>query len=67
MKNRPVAYKTLDELRDQIIVKLSDPETGALFITRAHEIVFGTLISRAEGQGAPEGKFKVVLTNPLPN
>ena len=67
MKNRPVVYKTLDELRDQIIEKISDPETGALFITRAHEIVFGTLISRAEGQDAPEGKYKVVLTNPLPN
>ena len=67
MKNRPVVYKTLDELRDQIIEKITDPETGALFITRAHEIVFGTLIPREVGKDAPEGKFKVVLTNPLPN
>lgn len=67
MKNKNIVYKTLDELRDQIIEKLSNSQTGTLFTTRAHEVVFGTLIPRAEGEDAPEGKYKVVLTNPLPN
>ena len=50
-----------------IIDRLNDPNGSALSVTRAHEAMFGTLIPRAEGEDAPEGKYKVVLTNPLPN
>ena len=47
--------------------RLSDPNGNEISITRAHEAMFGTLIPRAVGEDAPEGKYKVVLTNPLPN
>ena len=62
-----IAYRTLDELKKHIMDKLNDPNGSALSITRAHEAMFGTLIPRAVGEDAPEGKYKVVLTNPLPN
>jgi len=62
-----VTYRTLDELKKHIVDKLNDPNGSALSVTRAHEAMFGTLIPRAVGEDAPEGKYKVVLTNPLPN
>ena len=62
-----IAYRTLDELKKHILDKLNDPNSSALSVTRAHEAMFGTLIPRAVGEDAPEGKYKVVLTNPLPN
>ena len=62
-----IAYRTLDELKKHIIDRLNDPKGSALSVTRAHEAMFGTLIPRAVGEDAPEGKYKVVLTNPLPN
>ena len=66
MKNQ-IAYRTLEELKKHIIDRLNDPNGSALSITRAHEAMFGTLIPRAVGEDAPEGKYKVVLTIPLPN
>ena len=66
MKNQ-IAYRTLEELKKHIIDRLNDPNGNDLSITRAHEAMFGTLIPRAVGEDAPEGKYKVVLTNPLPN
>ena len=62
-----IAYRTLDELKKHIMDKLNDPNGNAISVTRAHEAMFGTLIPRAVGEDAPEGKYKVVLTNPLPN
>ena len=62
-----VAYRTLDELKKHIMDKLNDPNGNAISVTRAHEAMVGTLIPRAVGEDAPEGKYKVVLTNPLPN
>ena len=62
-----IAYRTLDELKKHIIDRLNDPNGSASNVTRAHEAMFGTLIPRAVGEDAPEGKYKVVLTNPLPN
>ena len=66
MKHK-IAYRTLEELKKHIIDKLNDPNGNAISVTRAHEAMFGTLIPRAVGEDAPEGKYKVVLTNPLPN
>ena len=66
MKDK-IAYRSLDELKKHIMDRINDPNGSPLSVTRAHEARFGTLISRAEGQDAPEGKYKVVLTNPLPN
>ena len=62
-----IEYRTLDELKKHITDRLNDPNGNALSVTRAHEAMFGTLIPRAVGEDAPEGKYKVVLTNPLPN
>ncbi len=62
-----IAYRTLDELKKHILDKLNDPNGSPLSVTRAHEAMFGTLIPRSVGEDAPEGKYKVVLTNPLPN
>ena len=62
-----IAYRTLDELKTHIMDKVNDPNGNAISVTRAHEAMFGTLIPRAVGEDAPEGKYKVVLTNPLPN
>ena len=67
MKKGNIAYRTIDELKKHIMDRLNDPNGNELSITRAHEAMFGTLIPRAEGEDAPEGKYKVVLTNPLPN
>ena len=66
MKNQ-IVYRTLEELKKHITDRLNDPNGNDLSITRAHEAMFGTLIPRAVGEDAPEGKYKVVLTNPLPN
>ena len=60
-------YYTIEELKKHITDRLNDPNGSALSVTRAHEAIFGTLIPRAVGEDAPEGKYKVVLTNPLPN
>ena len=62
-----IAYRTLDELKKHITDRLNDPDGSTLSVTRAHEAIFGTLIPHAVGEDAPEGKYKVVLTNPLPN
>ena len=62
-----IEYRTLDELKKHITDRLNDPNGPARSVTRAHEAIFGTLIPRAVGEDAPEGKYKVVLTNPLPN
>tara|TARA_R100000700_G_C3177939_1_gene153388 strand:- start:4609 stop:4809 length:201 start_codon:yes stop_codon:yes gene_type:complete len=66
MKNQ-IAYRTLEELKKHIIDRLNDPKGNPLSVTRAHEAMFGTLIPRAVGEDAPEGKYKVVLSTPLPN
>ena len=66
MKHK-IVYRTLEELKKHIMGRLSDPNGNKISITRAHEAMFGTLIPRAVGEDAPEGKYKVVLTNPLPN
>ena len=60
-------YYTIEELKEHIVNRIKDPNDNPLSVTRAHEAIFGTLIPRAEGEDAPEGKYKVVLTNPLPN
>ena len=64
---KTTVYKTLDELKKDIIDRLNNSNCSPLCVTRAHEAVFGNLIPHAIGKDAPEGKYKVVLTNPLPN
>ncbi len=60
-------YYTIEELKEHIINRIKDPYNNPLSVTRAHEAIFGTLIPRSVGEDALEGKYKVVLTTPLPN
>ena len=54
---------TFEEIRKQVIAKLSDPDVRQIAVTRAHEYLFGTTIPHAEGVYAPEGKIKVIGRN----
>jgi len=60
-------YKTLEEIKQEIIDKLNDSNTTPVRITRAYESVFGANISHSVGEHAPEGKFKVVITESSSN
>ena len=51
---------TFEEIRIQVLNKLSDPNITQVAVTRAHEYLFGTTIPHAEGVEAPEGKIKVI-------
>ena len=62
---KTTVYKTLDELKMDIIDRLNNPSCSPLNVTRAHEAMFGNLIPHSVGKEAPEGKYKVVLTVPL--
>jgi len=55
-------YKTLEELKQEVIDKLNDSDTTPVRITRAYESMFGANISHSVGEYAPDGKFKVVIT-----
>ena len=55
-------YKTLEEIKQEVIDKLNDSDTTPVRITRAYESIFGANISHSVGEHAPEGKFKVVIT-----
>ena len=60
-------YKTLEEIKQEIVDKLNDSNTTPVRITRAYESVFGANISHSVGEHAPEGKFKVVITESSSN
>ena len=60
-------YKTLEELKQEVIDKLNDSDTTPVRITRAYESIFGANISHSVGEHAPEGKFKVVITESSSN
>tara|TARA_A100001201_G_C3996539_1_gene173219 strand:+ start:48 stop:257 length:210 start_codon:yes stop_codon:yes gene_type:complete len=58
-----IKYYTLEELKDQILSRINDKDCCHNRITRAHENMFGTMVPRAIGEDAPEGKFKVMIPN----
>ena len=60
-------YKTLEEIKQEVIDKLNDSDTTPVRITRAYESIFGANISHSVGEHAPEGKFKVVITESSSN
>ena len=61
MSEREIKYKTLDEIKLEIIEKVvntsGDHPVG---ITRCYESLTGSLIGHSAGEEAPDGKFKIV-------
>ena len=55
-------YKTLEEIKQEVIDTLNASDNIPKRITRAYESLFGANISHSVGEHAPEGKFKVVIT-----
>ncbi len=61
MKEREIEYKTLDELKLDIIKRLVNlKDNQAVNVTRCYESLTGSLISHSVGEDAPAGKFKVI-------
>ena len=61
MSERNIEYKTLDEIKLEIIEKVVNTSgESPVCITRCYESLTGTLISHSVGEDAPVGKFKIV-------
>ena len=61
MNERKIEYKTLDELKLDIIKSVvTKGDRDPVSITRCYETLTGSLISRGAGEDAPAGKFKIV-------
>jgi len=62
MSEREIKYKTLDEIRLEIIKKVvTTSDVSPVCITRCYETLTGSLISHSVGEGAPAGKFKILI------
>ena len=59
MNKRKIEYKTLDELKMDIIKRIVT-NSSPVSITRCYETLTVSVISRGAGEGAPAGKFKIV-------
>ena len=59
MNERKIEYKTLDEIKIDIIKRIVT-DSAPVSITRCYETLTGSLISRSAGEDAPDGKFKIV-------
>ena len=61
MSNHEIKYKTLDEIKLEIIEKVvNTSDESPVCITRCYESLTGTLISHSVGEDAPTGKFKII-------
>ena len=61
MSECDIQYKTLDEIRLEIIEKVVTTNAeNPVCITRCYETLTGSLISHSVGDEAPDGKFKIV-------
>ena len=61
MNEDKIEYKTLDEIKLEIIEKIvTTSDESPVCITRCYESLTGTLISHSVGEDAPVGKFKIV-------
>jgi len=62
MSERDIEYKTLDEIKLEIIKKVVDTsDVSPVCITRCYETLTGSLISHSVGEEAPAGKFKILI------
>ena len=61
MSEREIKYKTLDEIKLEIIEKvITTNEANPVCVTRCYETLTGSLIGHSVGEDAPAGKFKIV-------
>ena len=61
MNERKIEYKTLDELKLDIIKRvITNGDRHPVSVTRCYETLTGSLISHSAGEDAPAGKFKIV-------
>ena len=61
MNEDKIEYKTLDEIRLDIIEKVvTTSDQYPVCITRCYETLTGSLIGHSVGADAPVGKFKIV-------
>ena len=61
MSERDIEYKTLDEIKLDIIKKVvTTDDAHAVSVTRCYETLTGSLIGHSVGADAPAGKFKIV-------
>ena len=59
MKKQNPYYRTLEQLRTEILERVSNKNCSAVTITRIHEVLFGTMIAAAPGDDDPAGEYKV--------
>lgn len=59
MKKQNPYYRTLEQLRTEILERVSNKNCSPVTITRIHEILFGTMIATAPGDDDPAGEYKV--------
>ena len=60
MSERKIEYKTLDEIRLEIIKKVvTTNDSNPVCITRCYETLTGSLIGHSVGEEAQDGKFKI--------
>lgn len=55
---RQIDYKTLRQIRAEIIKKVLDDDTSPVSVTRCYETLFGRVIPREANK---DGKFEVTL------
>jgi len=61
MREDKIVYKTLDEIKLDIIKRIvMEGDQSPVSVTRCYETLTGTLISHSAGDDAPIGKFKIV-------
>jgi len=62
MSERDIEYKTLDEIKLEIIEKVvTTSDESPVCITRCYETLTGSLIGNSVGEEAPAGKFKILI------
>ena len=59
MKKQNPYYRTLEQLRTEILERVSNKNCSPVAITRIHEVLFGTMIATAPGDDDPAGEYKV--------
>ena len=59
MKKQNPYYRTLEQLRTEIIERVSNKNCSAVTITRIHEVLFGTMIATAPGDDDLAGEYTV--------
>ena len=59
MNKSKIEYKTLDEIKLEIIKRITT-NSSVVSVTRCYESLTGSIISHSVGEDAPADKFKVI-------